>query len=379
MRLAVSLPHQHKVYVALILEHWPFAALLCRAATMRAPPKLRLEAHAAWVAAAEVLMSKGLPLSQRRIMGEAIKIFNRRSPSHGLSTGGIARFINKWRQRVEGTGSVADLPGRGRKSKLTEEMARQAVEILAEGAVDEQGDHTPYFDIHEAVAASVELRNILKEANLKPLTLWRRLVKFDKGLKRRMMQFKPELSPEQCAARKAACQLLLGLGDRLADYLKRTFWIDAKKYIIRPKKCKVICHSSRLRPHLTHPRASIARKDTIIVHWYAAVNYFEGPVLWVEVTGTTLNRGERWKIYKVGGGRLGVYNGAILPATISPIALKKYSPHIDSSLQCKRKDFSPLACASRSHWSSLAILSNNSCCCLVLSIGISLSCEGPSW
>lgn len=74
-----------------------------------------------------------------------------------------------------------------------------------------------------------------------------------------MVQFKAPLSTEQRAARKAAYELLLGLGGRLADYLKRTFWIDAKKYVIRHKKCKVICHSSRLHPILSHPR--------LLRHW----------------------------------------------------------------------------------------------------------------
>lgn len=159
-----SLLHSHKLYAMLVLEHRPCALLLCRITAMRAPVKLRLEAHASWVAATEVLMSKKLQVSNKRIMTEAIKIFNRRSPSHGLAPGGLARFIKRWQERVAETGSAADLHRRGRPSKLTEEMARRAVEILAEGAIDEDGDPTPYFDIYEARDASVELRNILAEA-----------------------------------------------------------------------------------------------------------------------------------------------------------------------------------------------------------------------
>ncbi len=257
-----------------------------------------------------------MPLSDTRVMREAIKIFNEKCPAHGLTR--LGRFIKRWGDRLPATGTVHDAPGRGRKSKLTPEMCKDAVELLVNGEADEDGEWAPFFDIDHALRASAPLRCIQRKAGgINSRTLWRRLTQFDKALKRKIVHFKPELTPDQKRERVRCCKWVLSMPKKhMEDYLRRTFWIDAKKMYISPKYCKVICSNKRPIHNLGHQLKSPRAQDRVVVHYYAVVNYFQGPVLYVEVSGTTRYTGETYKKYKVSLHARGVQRGQVALVTL---------------------------------------------------------------
>lgn len=226
----------------------------------------------------------GKALSPQQRMRLATHIFNETAPAHGI--GRVSRFIKEWSARVARTGIVADAPGRGRKSKLTPDMCKEAIAILT-GGYESEGMVWPFADVRDAERRSARLRHIMAKAGVSASTLWRRCVAFDKDLTRKVLHFKPQLTPEQKRARVDACKYLLDMEGRLPDYLKRTFWIDAKKMYMTPRKKKVICRSRQPAPFVGHEMKNFKKQNQVVVHYYAVVNYFAGPVLYVEVSGTT--------------------------------------------------------------------------------------------
>lgn len=263
--------------------------------------ELRVRAHEAWLLGRQDVMSRGLAPTHRRIMAAAVKRFNYRRPGHGVSA--VAEFIRRWHQRLEATGTVQDKPGRGRKTRLTDNACREAVAILVAGQRDGYGAFSPFFDIEHPLRASSRPRKIMADARIKPTTLWRRLVMFDRTLKRKMMYFKPTLTAEQKKERVNVCRQLVHMQQTkprlFSDYLRCTFWIDAKKMYLSPTKAKVVCSSMSPVHNLAHGLKSPKKQDQLVLYYYAVVNYFVGPVMIVFCTGTTRMPGERYKVYRV--------------------------------------------------------------------------------
>jgi hypothetical protein len=246
--------------------------------------RLRHLAALAWDKAGDSRGQRGQALTHQQRMVLASGIFTSECPNHGI--GRVSRFIGRWGPRISSGGSAADAPGRGCKSKLTPELCKEAAKILIDGWLDGDGHHQPFIDVDDALNRSARLKSIRQAAGLAPGTLWRRCKEVEREVSRKMMHFKPALSRAQRRERVAACRRLLKMAD-LSDYLKRTFWIDSKKMYMKPTPSKVIWPKSKRAPLAEHRLASFKKQDQVVVHYYAVVNYFVGPVLYVEVTGTT--------------------------------------------------------------------------------------------
>ena len=312
--------------------------------------RMRALAAEAWAVGRERVITKGLEPTHRRIMVAAVLYFVCRVGSEPLQR--VSRFISRWKDRGASTGGYHDAPGRGRRTKLTPDMCDSAVNILLNGWTTEEDQWAPFFDIDDALRKSADLRKIQRKARISSKTLWHRLVQHDKTLRRKMIYFKPQLTIQQKNDRIDACKALLAMPRRrLLDYLRCTFWIDAKKMYLSPARCKVICSTGKPVHNLSHPLRSPKKQDMVIVNYYAVVNFFVGPVLYVEVTGTTRYEGERYTKYQVG-----VRKGDKLTCSSSINALLTYSSHTPSSLQCSLSTLNPLLQASASHEASLTRL-----------------------
>lgn len=213
----------------------------------------------------------------------------------GLTTKRPARLARKWAKQLEETGSLYDRPGRGRKSKLTPEAAEKAADIILRGYTDEDGDPAYYTDIYDALKHSAALRRIRRKAELNEMGFWRRLKQMRPEVSSKWSSPTPPLTPEQRQQRIEVCEWLLAMGDVLLEYLKRVFWIDAKKYWVSMPRVRVLCRRDQPAP-FHKARNTFMKQNRICVFYYAVVNFFRGPVLYVEVTGTTGLKGRAYKV-----------------------------------------------------------------------------------
>ena len=255
---------------------------------MGASMKLREAATHVWATAAELLRRSRGSFTHLQHMREAVKLLRQHPGGSAITRPG--RFITRWAQRFASKGNIYDAEGRGCKSKLTDEMAGKAVQLLTEGYIDNHGEPAHYVDINHALVLCKPLEEIRQQAGIKAATLWGRLQRYDPNLKRRLVTLKKRLTEEQKAARQEAAQVLVDKGPALSDYLKRTFWIDAKKLWVVGKRGRYIVYTKepgKRRP-MSHSMAGNQKKqDKVAIHYYAVVNYFKGPVMYVEVSGTT--------------------------------------------------------------------------------------------
>lgn len=272
--------------------------------------EVRVDAAHAWKVAQDRLRRAGRRATDACTMREAIRVLKEMRP--GLQLVRAGRFISRWRDRLEATQSVEDKVGRGCKSKLTPEMASRAVDILVEGCQPGSAQHQPWVDIHHALRGSKELEAIRARAGINGNTLWRRLLRHDPGLTRRWVQMKRVLTDEQKSVRAHACQLLLDKGDKLSDYIKRSFFIDSKKLWVQLRRAKYVCHTRQPVAYLHHAAIQQKRQDKCAINYYATVNYFVGPVLYREVSGTTgLER--KYRVSLLGARVCGAQRGGVLP------------------------------------------------------------------
>lgn len=332
----------------------------------RYPKACRNAAADSWVIAHQELSSTAPEPSHRQIMQRAVEVLRQRY--HGRLPPRTWRYIAKWAARREEAHSVHDAP-RGRKTRLTDSDAQAAVEVLLAGYT-RNGQRQPFQNIAEALRLSAALRRVQQRCKLSARTLWKRLVKFDRRLVLRAIRIRPPLSDQQRQARKEGAAWLAAKIEADPDYLKRVFWIDAKKFWIRPRRRKVICNADSPHDYLSMPGISWRKQDQRYVHYYAAVNWFVGAVIYVEVSGTKdLDTGYKAR-------RLRAYHGVYTGATSLhwAIALSRHSPQHSSSWSCTRTTLYPLRMASASQSASRCNLlpAPLSCC-------IKRTCESPSW
>jgi hypothetical protein len=262
----------------------------------------------AWMTAKMELEEEGKDPKGRALCIRAARLFKKKW--QGTAPHHIGCFVRQWGEHWEKhpSGSLADRPGKGRWSKLTPEAADRAAEILEEGYEGEAEEQEGYTNVQDAYERSPELAAICHAAKVKPATLWKRLRK-SHGLRFVHSPAKRVLTPEQRRERLRVVQLLLSMPrDKLMDYLLRTFWIDSKKYRVVAGPRKEIGRRGRPVRVRSHVRGGMLNaKDRQVINYYAVVNALVGPVLFVEVTGTT---GLGWaKPYKVSRGAYdGVYS-----------------------------------------------------------------------
>lgn len=97
---------------------------------------LRHQASIEWTQAGLKKSRIGRTLSPQQRMRLATHIFNEIAPAHAHALP-VSRFIKEWSELVARTGIVADVPGRGRKSKLTPDLCKEIMfgEYESEGIV----------------------------------------------------------------------------------------------------------------------------------------------------------------------------------------------------------------------------------------------------
>jgi DNA-binding phage protein len=257
----------------------------------------------AWKTAKWELEKEGKEVDNksRKLMRRACGLFKERW--QGQLPRPVARFVRRWGQWEESPDnperSISDRPGKGKKTHLTDEAAKRAAAIMMEGYV-ENGQREGYSSVSDALARSPELAAIAKDAKVKAPTLWRHLKKRE-NLRCRWAYPKQPLSPEQMQQRRAVVQKLLAMGGpELLDYLKRTFWIDSKHMRVTATRRRVIGRKGVAVRYRNHALAGREKnKDKKWINFYVVVNWFVGPVLYAEVTGTT----GLARAYKVGEGK----------------------------------------------------------------------------
>lgn len=253
---------------------------------MRKPVAARVKAAHAYAAA--LLRAKGTPREHRpvSIMQDAIKIFNGCHP--GIHIRQPGRFIKHWYKALEERGSVEGNPGPGRKSPLLPEDADEALVHIYAGWKDEAGRKQPWVNLGHALDCNPDLRRIMRKAGLTEKSFWARLKLHDPKLCIKKLQAKPELTATQRRERRDAARRLLTKFRSSLDYFKRVFWIDAKKmYFTKLGGVTAVCRVDDPLSYAHHPMVSYRKQDMVKVYYYAVVNWFEGPVMLVPVTGTT--------------------------------------------------------------------------------------------
>jgi hypothetical protein len=232
---------------------------------------------------------EGVDTKGRRFMRLACTLFKEKWT--GQLPRPVARYVRRWGEWQESAdnpdGSLEDRPGRGKKTKLTDEAAKRAAEIMEAGYV-ENGQREGYSSVSDALERSPELRAIAKQGGVKAPALWRQLKK-RQGMRYRWAYAKQPLTPEQMQQRRIVAQKLLALGGpKLLDLFKRTFWIDSKHMRITATRQRVVGRKGvavRFRNHAYAGREKAAQRKWI--NFYVVVNWIVGPVMYVEVTGTT--------------------------------------------------------------------------------------------
>jgi hypothetical protein len=223
------------------------------------------------------------------VMRQAIKFLNDMCPNANIRQPG--RFIKKWYNTLAEHQHVKDAPGRGRKSKLKPDAADAALAILYAGWKDSEGRQHCWCNLDHALAGSKELRKILRRSKLSAGQFWVRLKLRDPKLCIKQVKCKAPLATWMRRERRDHARWLFrlfGPNGRVPDYLMRVFWIDAKKmYFSNPSGATVVCRIDDPVSWQYHPMASWRRQDMVVVNYYAVVNWFAGPVMFVPVTGTT--------------------------------------------------------------------------------------------
>lgn len=241
----------------------------------------------AWLLAEHELQRTPFKDSHKKKMQRACQLLRERY--HGaLPPERLWRFIAKYAERRRKLQHVADLDGRGRKCQLTEADARTACDILLAGYVDRHGQRQPFTSLASALGMNAELRRIKRRCKIRTnRTLWQRLTAFDRRLALRAVRVRAPLTAAQKQKRREAAAHIAARIRADPDWLKRVFWIDAKKMYIRPRRRKVIVNAESSTDYLCIPGVSWRKQDVRCVFYYAVVNYFVGAVLFVVVSGTT--------------------------------------------------------------------------------------------
>lgn len=221
----------------------------------------------------------------------AVELFKSRNPSHPQN---CSRFIRTWVAAFEQRFNLAGPSSPGRPTKLPDEVAERAVEVVWRGYVS-GGQRRYYRSIQQAVGANTELKAILKEHKISAVTLLRRMQAVEPKCRRRLHVVKRLLTAENKQQRQAACQKLLLWP---LDQLQRTFWLDAATIIIAPKGMKVFAPPGA-HLVLTDDRLPTHSSQVQKLRFYVCINAILGPVALKFITGTS-DAGTEWLVSGLG-------------------------------------------------------------------------------
>jgi hypothetical protein len=159
-----------------------------------------------------------------------------------------------------------------------------------DGGLTETSVHRYYATIKEACKLDPFLSDVIRQFDVTPEYLLRRMHQVDPGLVRRTTEFKHDLSEEVIQERQDTAFELLRRWKLDKSLLLRTYWIDETTIWIitsHDRTHKVYCdaHDAGVRAVLTTPH--ISTKCHIKVHLFAAVNAIKGPCFYDFTTGTT--------------------------------------------------------------------------------------------
>lgn len=225
---------------------------------------LRIAARSAWEQSGSIYKT-------------ALRLFKKHTKSKDCKR--PDRFLRKWKSRK----TFSDMKRSGRPRKLNKQQVDRAADLLAAGhSLD--GSQRTFSSINDAVEHSIEMKSMVRTAQMHPRTLLRNIVDAHPNLVKRTEDVKPTLSTRLKEARITACSKLLA---HSSDWFKRVFWLDAKTMHIVPSARKVWVDSSRPMPVKSDARIPRSGRDRRTLHFYAMVNWCTGPVAIKFVTGTS--------------------------------------------------------------------------------------------
>lgn len=195
-----------------------------------------------------------------------------------------SRYINTWSSNLWDYGTLLTPTAPGPKPKLPKSAVRRAINLLYEGWENE-GKRLAYTSINEALQHSPGLRAILSRYKVKEDSLLRRMKELLPSVKKRLLFFKRQLTPEQQEARLQAVTRLLK--DWPLEKLRRVFWVDASTIIIKPRGIKVYLPPGHRALVFTDDRLQRHSSKIQKLKFYICVNAILGPVALVFTTGTT--------------------------------------------------------------------------------------------
>jgi hypothetical protein len=212
-------------------------------------------------------------------IGLACSLFRQKYDHKAVSN--VSKFIHRWVNAFKTRGDVHDDKKAGRPEKLPKAAAQAAVEIVWQGyTVDGQQEY--WGNIQAALDGSPQLKAIQTQHKVTTQTLWRRMLKVQRRLKKRTLEVRRKLSAANMKQRVASARQLLGWAPRR---LRRVFFLDAATIYMVPKGCKV----------LAPPEARLVIEDERLnstkrmqkIKFYACVSPVFGPVMLKFMTGTT--------------------------------------------------------------------------------------------
>lgn len=240
--------------------------------------QLRQRAVEAWFRASERAGDNG------RRMVEALCILRESagtSPPKRLDRF-LSRAVANWEER----GTIRDAPRTGAPTKVTDEEAVRAVELLWAGFKDAEGQQQYYSSLQHALDTCPALEDLRRGCahgkGVTAETLLTHMKRVEPRLRKRRVEFRRELSPANRRERVAASTKLLLWG---TSRLRRVFWIDAATVwlvpkgmrVLAPPGCELVVEDSRLNN----------TKRMQKLKFYVCVNAIFGPVMLKFVTGTT--------------------------------------------------------------------------------------------
>jgi hypothetical protein len=139
-----------------------------------------------------------------------------------------------------------------------------------------------YKSIAEAAMYEKVISTTLKKYDINQRHLLIAMRRHDPKLVRGKEKLRRYLDKKHRAERRKVARAML---KKPLKYFQRTFWLDAKHLYVVPPTGYVWCDASQLGSLFVEDPS--ARTKPICLHYYAVVNWYEGAVDLVWVTGTT--------------------------------------------------------------------------------------------
>lgn len=253
--------------------------------------RLRNDAYVAYKTAVHQVTGKPAVTSfpkdtEKKINKLSVKNFVAMGYGHAVTT--LARFVPYWGRRIAITTKCDDKPRSGRKSKLPDGVAEQAINIIAQGFTNPDTGAQEYFkNIDHARRLSSVFNQLVEDSGMTEMSFLRRLKQQYASLGFKRLNLRKLLTPDEKSERITCAAHIMNLTEK---QLLMTFYVDHKKMYLNCRNRRLLVVSDRLPigAYLRDPLKCVGRKqDKVVLSFYAMVNALEGPVGLVFVTGTT--------------------------------------------------------------------------------------------